>query len=299
MIPSGLSPKTTEFEFTVTLKKADGTTLAGSYNYSIGETTGTIASGGTVTLSDGQTVTITGLPAGATYEVTEAAVSGFTTEKTGDTGTIVKNETAEASFTNTYSVTPVSVDPPVKKDITDNGGLDNLDLYNRGDFTFTIENTQAPEGVTPPMPDYSSINNSAAFEVHKAGYYEFGEIVFRVPGTYTYTVTESGSALGVTNDAEATKSITFTVTDDGEGHLTVTPGTDSAVFYFTNVYKTGELDITKTVVNSINNNDTTKFTFTVTFTDASGNAVEGSFPYRIGETTGSIASGGTLQLGNG
>ena len=302
-VNSGDEDQAKEKEFTFTVKLYADNTKAkeltdGTYNYTVYEggaatqTTGTVQSGGTITLKDGQTAKIEMLPENAYYEVTEQAAAGYTTTKTGDTGTIVKDDTKTAAFTNTYSATPVVVDPPVKKDITGND-----DLYNNGAFTFVIANTQAPEGVTAPMPTNTQITNSADYELtDKQGYYEFGEIEFTVPGTYVYTVTESGTVVGVTNDSEATKTITFTVTDNGEGALTVTPTTDSAVFSFTNEYKTGELDITKTVVNTANANDTTKFTFTVTFSDV---AATDSFPYTIGETEGTIVSGGTLQLANG
>ena len=68
------------------------------------------------------------------------------------------------------------------------------------------------------------------------GYYEFGEIEFKAPGTYTYLVTESGSVDNVTNDSEASsgKSITFTVTEDEEGNLSVSPTTDEVEISFTN-----------------------------------------------------------------
>ena len=55
--------------------------------------------------------------------------------------------------------------------------------------------------------------------------------------TFTYTVTESGSAPGVTNDANATRKVSYTVTDDGAGHLRVKrEGADGAAFTFTNTY---------------------------------------------------------------
>lgn len=55
--------------------------------------------------------------------------------------------------------------------------------------------------------------------------------------TFTYTVTESGSAPGVTNDANATRKVSYTVTDDGAGHLSVKrDGDDGAAFTFTNTY---------------------------------------------------------------
>lgn len=55
--------------------------------------------------------------------------------------------------------------------------------------------------------------------------------------TFTYTVSESGSAPGVTNDANVTRKVSYTVTDDGAGHLSVVRnGEDGADFTFTNTY---------------------------------------------------------------
>ena len=63
---------------------------------------------------------------------------------------------------------------------------------------------------------------------------------------FTYKVTESGSAAGVTNDANATKTVSFKVTDDGNGKLTVTrvePDKDSkSAFAFTNTYSVQPTD---------------------------------------------------------
>lgn len=61
--------------------------------------------------------------------------------------------------------------------------------------------------------------------------------------TFTYTVTESGSAPGVTNDANATRKVSYTVTDDGAGHLSVKrEGDDGAAFTFTNTYGVAPTD---------------------------------------------------------
>lgn len=61
--------------------------------------------------------------------------------------------------------------------------------------------------------------------------------------TFTYTVTESGSAPGVTNDANATRKVSYTVTDDGAGHLRVVRnGDDGAAFTFTNTYSVTPTD---------------------------------------------------------
>lgn len=61
--------------------------------------------------------------------------------------------------------------------------------------------------------------------------------------TFTYTVTESGSAPGVTNDTNATRKVSYTVTDDGAGHLVVKrDGGDGAAFTFTNTYGVAPTD---------------------------------------------------------
>lgn len=61
--------------------------------------------------------------------------------------------------------------------------------------------------------------------------------------TFAYTVTETGSAPGVTNDANATRKVSYTVTDDGAGHLSVKrEGDDGAAFTFTNTYSVTPTD---------------------------------------------------------
>lgn len=61
--------------------------------------------------------------------------------------------------------------------------------------------------------------------------------------TFTYKVTESGSADGVTNDTE-TKTVSFKVTDDGNGKLTVqrVDNGSAAAFTFTNTYSVQPVD---------------------------------------------------------
>lgn len=61
--------------------------------------------------------------------------------------------------------------------------------------------------------------------------------------TFTYKVTESGSADGVTNDTE-TKTVSFKVTDDGNGKLTVERlgAASDPAFTFTNTYSVQPVD---------------------------------------------------------
>lgn len=65
---------------------------------------------------------------------------------------------------------------------------------------------------------------------------------------FTYKVTENGSVAGVTNDPVATKTITVTVTDKGDGTLTVDKQAESnkTDFTFTNTYSVKPADSTPT-----------------------------------------------------
>lgn len=61
---------------------------------------------------------------------------------------------------------------------------------------------------------------------------------------FTYKVTESGSAAGVANDANVTKTVSFKVTDDGNGKLTVERlgAASDPAFAFTNTYSVQPTD---------------------------------------------------------
>lgn len=66
--------------------------------------------------------------------------------------------------------------------------------------------------------------------------------------TFTYKVTERGNVAGVANDPEATKTIKVTVTDNGDGTLSVDKQTESdkTDFTFTNTYSVKPFDSTLT-----------------------------------------------------
>ena len=124
----------------------------------------------------------------------------------------------------------------------------------------------AAEGV--PMPETKSYTNPDA----DGGTVTFGEITYTEPGTYTYTVTETGSADGVTNDATSAKTVTVTVTDKGDGTLEATASsTANSPLTFTNSYSveptTVSFPVKKvlSVPTGLTAGDITgKFTFTLT-----------------------------------
>ena len=141
-------------------------------------------------------------------------------------------------FENSYTATPVAASLVGKKNLQVPDGLTPADIA--GKFTFTVT---GEEGA--PMPANASVTNDAKGKV------DFGRITFTLDDlnkalgerpekrehTFTYTVTESGEVAGVTNDANATRKVSYTVTDDGKGNLSVSHKPDGdAAFAFTNTY---------------------------------------------------------------
>lgn len=142
----------------------------------------------------------------------------------------------ELSFENTYTST-APFTPSGSKWLDGGAPVSIID----GKFTFTISGEEEA-----PLPDVTSVKNDAVGDVR------FGEITFtqdHLDGvtpdengartkTFTYHVTESGTASGITNDAQVTKTFKLTVTDDGQGHMRVESEHQGAQFEFTNTYST-------------------------------------------------------------
>lgn len=141
-------------------------------------------------------------------------------------------------FENSYTATPAEASLAGIKNLQVANGLTPADIA--GKFTFTVT---GEEGA--PMPANASVTNDAKGKV------DFGKITFTLDDlnkalgekpekrehTFTYTVTESGKVAGVTNDAKPPRTVSFTVTDDGEGKLSVSHKPDGDVaFTFTNTY---------------------------------------------------------------
>ena len=141
-------------------------------------------------------------------------------------------------FKNAYTTNAVEASLAGIKNLQVADGLTPADIA--GKFTFTVT---GEEGA--PMPANASVTNDAKGKV------DFGKITFTLDDlnkalgekpekrehTFTYTVTESGEVAGVTNDAKLSREVSFTVTDDGKGNLSVSCKPDGDVaFTFTNTY---------------------------------------------------------------
>ena len=179
------------------------------------------------------------LPAGVS--TTTAAIDAYVTVVDNGDGTLTATAVygdAGNEFVNAYTAAPVEVSLVGKKNLQVPDGLTPADIA--GKFTFTVT---GEEGA--PMPTNASATNDAKGKV------DFGKITFTLDDlnkalgekpekrehTFTYTVTESGEVAGVTNDANATRKVSYTVTDDGKGNLSVSHKPDGDVaFTFTNAY---------------------------------------------------------------
>ena len=141
-------------------------------------------------------------------------------------------------FKNVYTTNAAEASLAGKKSLQVPDGLTPADIT--GKFTFTVIGEE-----DAPMPASTSVHNDADGKV------DFGKITFTLDDlnkalgekpekrehTFTYTVTESGEVAGVTNDAKLSCKVSFTVTDNGKGKLSVSRNPDGDVaFTFTNAY---------------------------------------------------------------
>ena len=141
-------------------------------------------------------------------------------------------------FKNAYTTNAAEASLTGIKNLQVPDGLTPADIA--GKFTFTVT---GEEGT--PIPANASVTNDAKGKV------DFGKITFTLDDlnkalgekpekrehAFTYTVTESGEVAGVTNDAKPSREVSFTVTDDGKGNLSVSRKPDgNAAFTFTNTY---------------------------------------------------------------
>ena len=193
------------------------------------------------------------LPAGVS--ATTAAIDAYVTVVDNGDGTLTATAVygdAGNEFVNTYTAAPAEASLVGKKNLQVPDGLTPADIA--GKFTFTVT---GEEGA--PMPTSTRATNDDKGKV------DFGKITFTLDDlnkalgekpekrehTFTYTVTESGEVTGVINDTKPSPTVSFTVTDDGKGNLSVSRKPDGDVaFTFTNAYnvKPVEDQITATKV---------------------------------------------------
>ena len=159
-------------------------------------------------------------------------------------------------FTFTVAADEAGAPMPERTTAT-NDAAGNVDF---GKIHFTLEDLNRALGVTDDATDKAEADEADEAEADKAEAEEAdadadvnadessdesepADPAAPRSHTFTYTVTESGSAPGVSNDANATRKVSYTVTDDGAGHLSVVrEGDGGADFTFTNTYSVAPTD---------------------------------------------------------
>lgn len=162
------------FRFTVTLKNSAGRPVNGVYG-GVSFRDGT----GSFYLSDGDSMLITGLPAGFTYSVSEETAEGYTAafSPASPSGRITANATATVSCVNTYTAPRVDpVDITLRKLVV--GHFENSGTYElRADF----------RGIGVNIPYSYTVGTE----------------------TYSFTSDENGNCMGIIVSLEDGESVTF------------------------------------------------------------------------------------------
>lgn len=305
-IVSGDKAPAIEGKYTFTLTGEDGapmpdTTTAtnddagnvtfGDVTYTMENVFGDTGDDGTATLSAQRTRTFT-------YTVTESgAVDGVANDPEASktfTVTVTDNgdgtlravsdpaQGAKFSFTNTYSVKPTDSSATGKGGITVTKKLTGRDLQD-GEFSFELvdhNGQKVAEGT-----------NDADGNV------ELGAVTFTEPGVYPYTIREVNTALASVDYDAAEHAVTATVTDNGDGTLSVTWKLDGdAPATFTNTYDPVDASVvigTSKVLDGRELKDG-EFTFQLTGADESTPMPEDA---KDGVATATNAANGSIGFG--
>ncbi|MBO2516170.1 MAG: hypothetical protein CW338_02685 [Clostridiales bacterium] len=249
-------------------------TQAGTYTYTITESTGSAA--GYSYDTAGKTVVVTVTDVNGALQAVAAG---------GEGNTAFDADSATQTVTNTYAAGSTKLTLKVKKQIT---GISGSNV----EFTFTLSGTGSA-----PMPAEDA-GKTVTVRQNETG--NFGEITFTQAGTYTYTITEStGSAAGYSYDT-AGKTVTVTVTDvngalqavaaGGEGNTAF--DAEKATQTVVNTYKAGAVEFILKVQKQItgdHNNDAV-FTFTLA-------GKKGTEPMPSGGNTVTVTGEGTASYG--
>ena len=211
------------------------------------------------------------------YKVTEtvADMAGTTKDssvktvkvKVTDNGTgeltVVKTEDSDTvEFTNAYDATG-------HIDLAGTKVIENRSFAEGDTWTFTV--TTSEEGAPLPANNpvtVSPTSGTTADIVYGRLNYTLSDLGGATEKVFNYTITETGSGSGVTNDSR-THTMAVTVRDNGDGTLSVTKEEANGGLSFINTYGAdGEITLTgtKTLENrAFKAGD--KWTFTVTSSD--------------------------------
>ena len=202
---------------------------------------------------------------GTTYDSHSVRVT-FKVKDNGN-GTLVPDgniqTTGETVFANTYAATG-------ELSLGGTKTLEGRDWVDGDDFIFTLTGKNVSQGADEnsgfTLPDPSEVTVGYSDAVEEAGAdnatrgvkvpFSFDKITFSQAGTYEFTITESGYSdePNVSNTSGTAVTYTYTVTDDGNGHLTAAPvqASQSGTNAFVNTYNPGNATAGLTAVKTVN-----------------------------------------------
>ena len=211
-----------DFTFTIKFTKAvkyNEELDTNSYEYvkSNGET-GKISSGNTFTLKHGENMVIKNVTADARYDITEEVKDGYTIKKEGNTGVIISGKTQNAKFNNIYNAEGSFI-------LTGKKTLANSRMKTF-QFLFDVYDENGREIKSGANDREGNINFGALkYDIRDVG------------KTYTYTIKERDMGRPGYEYDKHVETFTVTVSDNGDGTLTVTPQYDEDGIVFNNTYR--------------------------------------------------------------
>ena len=328
--PSYSPDAATQFGIQVDLK---GNGANGTYTYTIDGNTSDpykFKSGAVITLKNGQTAEIEGLPAGCKYTVSEPTPpDGYTSNIDAPAGVIaagkVQDTAPVVTVTNTYE--PSSYTLNGETNLSGKKVLSGRDWQSDDKFVFHLE---ALEPDNAPLPKDGDTDLTRVELMHREGTqadtevpFNFGDITYTKPGTYRYRIyeeTPSNAAKipGIDYDT-TTYTVTVKIKDNGKGQLeldTVTKALDNKdnvtempadnIPLFKNIFnaKNEEINFVATKVYKDNagtqiNPDVNQFQFTLSVpeTDSNGNNVTQTNPPMPTPATVGNDDGGQIAFG--
>lgn len=328
--PSYSPDAATQFGIQVVL---EGNSANGTYTYTIdGNASDSykFKSGDVITLKNGQTAEIEGLPAGCKYTVSEPTPpAGYTSSIDPSAGVIaagkVQDTAPVVTVTNTYK--PSSYTLNGKTNLSGKKVLSGRDWQSNDKFVFHLE---AFEPDNTPLPKNGDTDLTRVELMHSEGTqggtevpFNFGDITYTKPGTYRYRIyeeTPSNAAKipGIDYDT-TTYTVTVKIKDNGKGKLeldNVTKALDNKdnvtvmpadnIPLFKNIFnaENEEINFVATKVykdnagNSINPDvNQFRFTLSVPEKDSDGNKVTETNPPMPTSATVGNDDGGRIAFG--
>lgn len=260
---SGRAIQNGEFSFTLTAKD-NAPMPAGAEDGKITvKNDGSAVNFGTITYDQAGSYTYTvkenrGDRGGVTYDSSEKTVTVNVNEDTqnGTLTAAVSGGGTAATFANTYKAKSTTADITAQKTLTGRNLKD-------GEFSFTLTAQN-----NAPMP--TGAKDGKMTVKNDRSKIDFGTITYDRAGTYTYTIQENQGSLGGVSYDGSVKTVTVTVTDDGQGQLKANVSGGGKDAAFTNTYKTDTVNASITAMKDLEGRTLKDGEFSFTLTGENG-----------------------------